>query len=121
VAQWSPISSIIFSSTILPVVANQLSNPIILDSGSVIQFSDNTSSIYLNIITDMVADENIYRPNLLYSPEGEFRFIDLVGSQDIKNIEVTVYWRDKLGYLREFYLPAGGSASMKIMFKKKNI
>ena len=33
------------------------------------------------------------------------------------NIKVTVYWRDKLGYLRNFYLPAGGATSMKLMFK----
>ena len=119
VAQWSLISSLIFCSNILPVTSNQLSSPIVLDNGTVVQFTENTSSTYQNIITDMAADENFYKPNLLYVPDGEYRFVDLVGQQDIRNIEVTVYWRDKLGYLRNFYLPAGGAASMKLMFKRK--
>ena len=67
----------------------------------------------------MAVDENIYKPNLLYTPNGEYRYVSLIGSQDIRNIEISLYWKDKLGYLREFFLPAGCSASIKIMFKKK--
>jgi len=81
--------------------------------------TENTSSTYQNIITDMAVDENFYKPNLLYVPDEEYRFVDLVGQQDIRNIEVTVYWHDKLGYLRNFYLSAGGAALIKLMFKRK--
>ena len=119
-AQWSPVSSLIFTSNTLPVRANQLSNPIVLDDGKVVQFQDNTSNVYQNIITDMCVDENIYKPNVLYIPS-TYRYIELIGNQDIRNVELSLYWRDKLGYLREFYLDAGSSASVKLMFQAKNI
>ncbi len=122
-SQASPISSIVFTTSTMPVVANQLSAPIILDNGQVINLTPTTSDIYQNIITDFIADESLYRDGgaLLYIPSGNYRYISLVGQQEIKQIDINVYYRDKLGNLNVYLLPAGASASMKLMFIKKSL
>lgn len=122
-AQASPISSILFTTSTMPIAPNQLSAPIILDGSQVINLAANTSDIYQNIITDFIADESQYRAGgaLLYVPSGNYRYISLIGSQEIKQIDINVYYRDKLGNLNIFLLPAGASASMKLMFIKKSL
>ncbi len=116
VSEWCPVSSIIFTTSTIPVFPNQLSNPVALDSGQIVMFQDPNASVFSSIITDLAVDESLFRPSVLYSPEAEYRMITLIGGNEIRNLEISVFWKDKLGRIREFYLPAGGSASLKIMF-----
>jgi hypothetical protein len=67
----------------------------------------------------MSTNEMCYRPEVSYVPSAEYRFVDLLNDAPINQIDIQVYWKDKLSRLRNFYLPAGASCSMKILFQKK--
>ena len=115
---WTPISSIVFCSNTLPIYKNSLSNPLIYYDNVNVNVS-STGANYANIITDMVADGQ-YSPTLIYEPT-VYRMISLIGNQPIKNIDVQVYYKNKLGILTPFKLNSNCSASIKIMFSKKNM
>jgi len=115
---WTPISSIVFCSNTLPIYKNSLANPLIYYDGVNVNVS-STGANYANIITDMISDGQ-YSPTLLYQP-AVYRMISLNGSQPIKNIDVQVYYKNKLGMMTPFRLLSNCSSSIKIMFSKKNM
>ena len=117
VANMSPVSSVLFTSSSLPVVSNDLSLPMIFVDGNQLALG-NTYSNTENVISDFVTDEDGYKPSLLYTPN-EFRYISMYNNNTpIKMVDISVWWKDYLGLLRPFYLPPGASASMKILFKR---
>jgi hypothetical protein len=117
ISNWNAISSIVFTSNTLPIVATQTSDPIV--------FSDNLTAprgvalSYAQVISDMATNEMCYKPNLLYVPSAEYRFIDMYGSGELHNIDIMVFWKDKKGVLRPFNMGSGATASIKILFKLK--
>jgi hypothetical protein len=40
---------------------------------------------YAQVISDMATNEMCYKPNLLYVPSAEYRFIDMYGSNELHN------------------------------------
>lgn len=116
-----PISSIVFTTTQLPIVSNALSAPLIFNNNQLV--SDyNQNSLSALIITDMSDNSDFsYKPNLLYAPSAEFRRISMTSNRPINNIDVKVYWKDRQGKLKPFYLWSGGKASLKLMFEKKKV
>lgn len=114
--QWTPVGSIAFTSSTLPIQANQMSQPAIYENG-VQRNLGNTYQNFANIITDISSDE-AYRPSLLYNPTAEYRLITLHNDSPIYQFDIEVYWRDKLGVLRPMHLPPNASCSMKVMFRK---
>ena len=119
VACWSPLSSVVFTTGSLPVVSNELSDPIIYENNQPVQLGIGNDQRQ-SIITDFVTDENGYRSNLVYLPSGEYRYISLYNSAPIRQIDIACWWRSKFGILYPFYLDPSASCSMKIMFKKKH-
>jgi hypothetical protein len=59
------------------------------------------------------------KPSIQYSPQGEYRLIDLQSNAPINNIEISVFWRDQYGILHPFVLEPGCFSSLKILFRKK--
>jgi hypothetical protein len=118
IGQWTPISSIVFTTSTVPVVPNVLSNPIVYVDGNPQQLT-RTYKHYSNIISDISTDECGYRPELLYNPSAQYRIIDLQNDQPLYQFDIQVYWKDKFGFLRPFNLPPNSSCSMKILFQKK--
>jgi hypothetical protein len=115
---WCPISSIVFTSNQLPIIASQFS-------------SSNTTGNRINsalignrfalVITDLMTNQQGYRPNIIYNPTAEYRRLSLTGNMGIRNIDINVFWRSKTGQLLPFRLPSGGSSTLKLLFEKKNI
>lgn len=118
ISNWSPLSSIIFTTGSLPIVANELSEPVIYENNVRVNLTRGGDQIE-RIISDFISDENCYRSNLLYNPTAEYRWIDMYNSAPIRNINIQVYWKDKFGNLNPFYLDPGNSCSIKLLFKKK--
>ena len=120
IAQWTPLSSILFTTSTIPIEATQLSNPSIYIDGAQYQLTD-TYKNFSNIITDLSTDEFVFKPNILYNPTAEYRWVSL-GNNDmpLNQIDVSVFYKDKLGIIRPFFLLPGGSASLKILFEKIN-
>lgn len=114
---WSPVASIVFTTSLIPIVSNQLSSPIIFKDG-VIQ-NINQSANFAQVITDFISAEQGMRLNILYNPTAEYRRVQLYGNAPLTNIDVSVFWKSKFGEFVPFRLNAGASASIKILFEKK--
>lgn len=118
VSSWTPISSIVFTSATLPIVPNQLSAPLIFADGGIVYAGDGNNSNFAQIISDFVADNGVYKPSLLYIPT-QIRLIDMFGNQPISQIDISVFWKSKLGEFFPLQLNSGGSCSIKVMFTRK--
>jgi hypothetical protein len=117
VLAWSPYTSIVFTSSSLPVGSSVVLPPQVTINGD-IDYSTSQLSSQEAIITDLVTEDGTYRSSITYAPS-LLRFVDLQGTLEIKNIAVNVYMRTKLGSLIPFKLNSGGSLSMKLGFFKK--
>jgi hypothetical protein len=113
---WNPISSIVFTSFIIPVVPTNTSTP------SSLLYNSGNNNNSANIITDFQVNidaNNSYRQSLLYVPTSEYRLFSMNNSQPLNSIDIRVWWKDKYGRLNPFLLTGSAYANMKIMFRKK--
>lgn len=114
---WCPISSIVFTSNQLPIIVSQFSS--FTTTGTAVSTSTIGNRFAL-VITDIMTNQQGFRPNLIYNPSAEYRRIALTGNMAIRNIDINVFWRSKTGQLLPFRLQSGGSATLKLLFEKKN-
>ena len=117
-ALWTPITSIVFTSNTLPIVANQVSAPLLFYNGKQFQSGGNNANI-AQVITDFVVEEGVYKPNIVYLPSAQYRLVNLVGNTPLYNIDVEVFYRNRVGELIPFRLGTGGTATIKILFTRK--
>jgi hypothetical protein len=116
VGSWNPVVSIVFSSGSLPIISNQISLPHIYYNGKIINNS-STANIF-NVITDLVATDNNYKPYILYTPSGEYRFLSLHPNQAIRHIDISIFWQNSFGEYIPVRLSTNGTCSMKLLFSK---
>lgn len=124
---WSPISSLVFTSTLLPVRAEATGQPVVLGTGNT-NFSAATSqSAFQPIITDISLDTSsagaeAYKTFIYYAPAAEYRLSDFTSSkQDIRNIDIQVYWKNRLdNQLYPITMFNLSSVSLKVMFRHKD-
>jgi hypothetical protein len=119
IALWSPITAIVFTSNTLPIISNQVSTPIVFNNGSTFGGNGNNSLVN-QVITDFISDNGVYKPNLVYEPTAQYRYIQLMGNNPLNTFDLQVYFKDKIGQLNPFYLSSGSTATIKILFTKKN-
>ena len=116
----NPVQSIAFSSTVLPVVMQNVGTPAILNGITV--DNQNTANIF-PVITDFVVPfsaNNGYLPDITYTPGSEYRLVDLSGTNPANQVDITVYWRGPYGLLHPFYIGSGCVATLKLMFRRKD-
>ena len=121
---WTPIQNISFIASTIPI-SPLFSLPTIIlgDTASIITNPSNLATA--NIITDF--DINVTtgleaKSIIQYTPSGEYKWIDLQGGdKPLSELSFYVCWKDKLsgGYHR-FMLSSGGSASVRLLFRKKS-
>ena len=124
---WSPVSSIVFTSTLLPIKTEATGAPVILGAGN-LGFSQATSqSAFQPIITDIALDTSsgnadAYRRFIYYAPSAEYRLSDFSSSkQDIRNIDIQVFWKNRLdNQLYPINMFNLSTVSIKVMFKHKD-
>lgn len=117
---WSPVSSIVFTSNTLPINSTNVCNPSVFVNGISTNNNGNNSDI-AQVITDFQAENGIYKNSCLYIPSGENRYVDLMGTTPLYTIDINMFWKDKLGQLSPFRLSVGCSASIKILFERKEL
>ena len=115
---WTPVESIVFVSNTLPIVSNQLAAPLIFNENQIITGEGNNAK-FAQIITDVVSNVQSYRPNILYVPTAEYRMVGMSGNRPLTNVDISVFWRNRLGQLIPLNLLSGGSCSIKFLFRKK--
>jgi hypothetical protein len=119
----NPIQAIVFTSTILPVVNENVGTPVILNGTSTSVIQAGSSANIFPIISDFAipfSAGNTYTPDITYQPSGEYRLIDLYGESPAKQIDISVFWRDQYGLLHPFLVGSGCSGSLKILFRAKD-
>lgn len=118
IALWSPITSIVFCSNTLPIVPTQISAPSVFLNG-VSYNNDGNNSNVSQIISDFVSDSGFYKPNIVYNPSAQYRLISLAGNRPISNLDISVFWKDRIGALQPFLIGSGVTATIKILFTRK--
>ena len=109
---WNPVSSIVFTSNLLPIYESVTAPIQIYVDGKL--SNNNTSYHFLNIMTDFMGNELIFTPYVEYSPS-IYRFLNLKPGASIRNIDLQVFWMNKnTGTLKPLYLVPGGSCSTKL-------
>lgn len=118
IAVWTPITSIVFTSNTLPIVPNQVSAPLLFFNGSKFSSGGNNSNI-TQIITDFVGGDGIYKPSITYLPTAQYRLVSLMGNTPVYNLDVEVFYKNRVGELVPFRLSSGSTATIKILFTRK--
>lgn len=118
IALWSPITSVVFCSQTLPIVPTQISAPSVFIDG--VTYTNGNNAVVSQIITDFVSDNGFYKPNIVYNPSAQYRLIDLQGNRPLANLDIEVYWKDRIGALQPFLLGSGCTATIKILFTRKH-
>lgn len=119
-SQWCPIESITFTSN-LPLVATATANAGQFNSTD---FGDNSvGSNIQNIISSFAVPfgaNNTYRAYINYTPSGQYRFFDLIGTTPLTQININVYWSDWFGNFYPLYLDPGCNANISLLFQRKD-
>jgi len=123
---WSPIESIVFTSTLLPLYSEQVGAPIVYGEGNNDASSNSSTSAFTPIITDVALALNgaqDYRDFIEYAPTAEYRLTSFTSSkQEVRAIDIQVFWKSRLtSTLVPVKLYNGASVSLKIMFRKKGV
>jgi len=116
----NPVASIVFTTSFLPVLPANVSPPKVFASTSGFIQSGN-NALTQNILTDFIvpfSPDNTYRPTSNYNYQGEYRLIDLYGSTPLNSIFIECFWKDKYGGLHTLLMESGGSAQIKILFRR---
>ena len=115
-----PIESLIFTTSLLPVLPSLLGVPALFSGNSGVSNQDNNNII--NTVTDLVVNLTTgseYLPNVIYEPTAEYRLLDLQSNAPLTSIQISVVWKDIFGQVHDFYIQNGCQASLKVMFRKK--
>ncbi len=121
IALWNPVSSIVFASSLLPIVPTQTSAPKNLGGNNLVSGGNNSNLLpTLSDFSIAVDANNQYRPMVEYNPGAEYRLIDMNSTMNLNRIDIIVYWKDRHGTLHPFNLQPGCSASVKLMFRRKD-
>jgi hypothetical protein len=120
---WSPVRSIVFTTSLLPIKATNTSAPKVFnDKETTASISSTGAPNLASIITDFevgITASNQYRPNILFSIESEYRLIDMYSMTNLNRIDITVYWKSAFGDLIPLHLNPGCSASLKLLFRNR--
>jgi hypothetical protein len=122
---WTPVQSIVFTSTLLPIKKEYTSKPLLLgDTNN--NASTNSASAFEPIIADFVVDQQTekaegWRDFVLYEPTAEYKMISLTASHDeIRNIDIQVFWKYRLtGELIPLTMFNCSDVTIKMLFRKK--
>jgi hypothetical protein len=125
VSGWSPIKSVIFTSSSLPVESTIVGVPkqfgALSGDSSV---SSTSSNMSLPIITDFsISSTNgkDFYPAIDYVASGNYRMIDMFGHNAQTQLQLSVYWSDHYNNIYSFKLASQTSCNIKIMFRKKTL
>ncbi len=122
---WSPIDSIVFTSTLLPLQNEQTAPPNALGTRNTGNSAATSQSAFSPIITDvsldLSSDPTGYRKMIYYAPSAEYRMADFQNSkQDIRSVDIQVYWKNRLdNNLYPVSMFNLSNVSFKLMFRKK--
>jgi len=124
VVNWSPAEAIVFSSGTIPVEPQMSGAPTNLNlinpsTSSNIYAQQGITKVLTDFSIPFTSGVEATNQYIYYTPTSEYRLIDLIGSNNLNQLTISVSWRDKYGVLHPMTLDAGANASLLIMLRKK--
>ena len=111
IAQWGEVKKIIIRSTLLPV-RQELS----------VSQIGTQSLVPEPIVTDFLVDGwDGTRGDIVFIPQGVYRYIDLVSQNTLRNFDLEILWEDAFGAEYPLYIYGKDKASIKLAFIKEGL
>ena len=119
---WSPVASLVFTTTLIPVKTEFIGNPITFGNDNT-NGTHSSSNNFQNIVTDIAMtdlDAHGHRELVSYAPSAEYRMITLSPSQQVvQNIDLQLFWRRRLSNeLVPVLMPNLSTVDVKMLFRK---
>ena len=124
---WSPISSIVFASALMPVQPESNSAPVIIGQANIGNSQGTAKSAFTRVITDLALPMDkgaaSWKSFIYYVPSAEYRLSDFLAShQPLSGVDVQVFWKNRLNnQLYPIAMTNLSSVSFKMMFKKRSL
>jgi hypothetical protein len=124
---WSPISSIVFASALMPVNPEENSAPVIIGQGNIGNTQATARAAFTRIITDLSLPMDkgaaSWKSFIYYVPSAQYRMSDFLAShQPLGGVDVQVFWKNRLNnQLYPIAMTNLSSVSFKMMFRKKGL
>ncbi len=115
------IKSVLFTTSLIPVAGSLQSKPTLFNANSFSSQQTQNNTV-INMITDITVDSSVFsgfKPSLIYNAN-PYRLIPLQGNAVLRSYDISVFYKDCYGNIKPFLLSAGGTSTIKIMFRKKN-
>lgn len=104
---WNPFKRILVTSSLLPIRG---------------EFVKGRNGETLKIITDFIPPSSITEQRTSYQYNADqYRLIDLLSDEEIRLIDINVYWEDLYGNLNLFYLQPSSTIEIKLAFFNKEL
>lgn len=116
---WSPIRSLVLSSTSIPTINENSSNPVDLGGQNLGYNQSSTSNFDFSLIEIQLDTNSLDYFN--YTPQTE-EYTSMTGSHDsLSKIQLSLWWRNRLNnQLYPVQLYNLGSVSVRLLFKMKS-
>jgi hypothetical protein len=119
VPAWVPVSSIVLTSSLIPVEATNVGAPKVYTNNPLVPLNNaNLSNVISDFEVPLFTGLELRGINS-YSPTAEYRLSDLRSNTELSRVQISFGWKDKLGNLHPMVLLSGQSANCKILFRKK--
>ena len=120
---WCPVDAIVFTATGIPV-RNEEGSTVTRVGNTTIGGSVGGNGSFGSIISEVTFDQQSasdWRGFVYYQPYAQYQIASLDGSDvEVRNIDIYAWWRSRLnGQLIPLRLYNNGSASMKLLFRRK--
>lgn len=115
---WTSLRKIVITTNTIPI-RNEF---VPVTANNAILGQDTNSS--MGIITDFVPALELAgqtRSISYYYPEAQYRLVDLISDQELRKIDLSLYWEDKSGNLYPINITLNQQASVKIGFFRKDL
>jgi hypothetical protein len=108
-AYWTPVKQVLFTTTLMPIKS---------------EYTSTSGNSYKKILTDFepIADsDSDIRETIQYYPQGEYRLIDLIGTNPLFNIDLKVTWQDVKGDEYDAFISPFQQFTAKLLFIKRSL
>jgi hypothetical protein len=118
IALWNPVSSILFTSNLIPIYQSQTPPLQVYQNGQLINNASNFNSA--SIMTDFIADNlNFVSGGYVQYAPALYRYLSLRPNSEIRNLDLQVYWmRKDTGVMKKLYIGVGNTCSVKLFLTK---
>ena len=109
ISTWTAVKQIIFETQLIPINS---------------EYTSVSNNSFKKILTDFEpiksSDQDV-RTLLQYFPQGQYRLVDLVGTNPQYNIDLIASWLDIYGNVHKVSIPYLHQMTAKLLFVKRNL